>query len=747
MTGMHREADSGVSRAPWSPHPEGLRLLQEELSVAASNARDFHRALLVIIRRLCGELDWDFGEAWVRSRDGTVLKPGPVWPRSNPTYVPYRRASRRMGFLPGSGLAGRAWLQRAPLGVDDIEAETSAQFMRRSVALSTGFRRAVAIPLLAGEEDVVAVVVLYRCEGPPAAEAELETMRHTVALLGPVVAQKRVEVELAIRERQQKAVAHLGMAALAGRTDLDAIMQKAVRLAASTVGVAHCELLECLDGGRRLRLRAGVGWGGTTFEVPAGRDSQAGYTLAVNEPVIVSDIDREQRFEQAPELKSRNIVSGLSVIVYGDNGPFGVLAVHSPQRRSFTRDDVHFLQAIANVLGTTIERKRVEAELAEHRQHLETLVARRTAQLDKSHERLRLAERLASVGTLAAGLGHDLGNTILPVLCRLDALAAQDLPDAAQEDVAAVRHAVEYLRQLSQGLRHFALDRDGEHRSAGVTRLPEWWKQASPLLRTAIPKRVRLEADLPADLPPVALSPNKLSQAVLNLVANAAEAIEEQGVVRVEARRAGGDALRLSISDTGRGMTPEARRHAIEPFFTTKTRGLSTGLGLAIVHGVAKGAGGDVEIDSAPGEGTTVHLTLPTAFAPKPRAPKEGSAPEAPFSVVGITLNDRRMAAYASLLVRSAGLEPRTCPPGQPGKCRIWIAEPDETTRRAARQFLDEDARRRVVFFGETAGRSRPGFHFVDRRGGPDAMRRGLREVVFQVLEEDDEQENQGPVR
>ena len=87
------------------------------------------------------------------------------------------------------------------------------------------------------------------------------------------------------------------------------------------------------------------------------------------------------------------------------------------------------------------------------------------------------------------------------------------------------------------------------------------------------------------------------------------------------------------------------------------------------------------------------------------------------------------------------------CPPGEPGKCRIWIAEPGETTAQAARQFLDEDARRRVVLFGESAGRSRPGFHFVDRRGGPDAMRRGLREVVFQVLEEDDEQENKSPVR
>ncbi|MEM8883014.1 MAG: GAF domain-containing protein [Planctomycetota bacterium] len=743
-----RGADSGFVRSAWRPDEVVLRLLQEELSQAASGSRDFHRALLVIIRRLCGELDWDFGEAWVRSRDGSALKPGPTWPRSNPAYVAYRSASRRLGFLPGGGLPGRAWQSAAPVGIDDIEEEPAAQFTRRNAALRTGFRRAMAIPLLAGEDDVVAVVVLYRCEGPPASAAELELIRHTVAPLGPVVAQKRVEVELAVRERQQKAVARIGMAALADRTDVDTLLAKAVRLAANTLGVGHAELLEQLPGEPKFRLRAGTGWGAKSYELATTDEFQAGYTLRAREPVVVSDLDRETRFQPTAMHRDHDITSGLSVIVYGHEGPFGVLAVHSQQRRSFTPDDVHFLQAVANVIGTAIERKHVESELAEHRQHLETLVAKRTAQLDKSHERLRLAERLASVGTLAAGLGHDLGNTILPILCRLDALAAQDLPEEAQAEIGAVRHAVDYLRQLSQGLRHFALDRDGEHRAGGVTRLKDWWEQASPLLKTSISKRVELQAEIPANLPPVALAPNKLSQSVLNLVANAAEAIDGDGWIKVRARTLPGDRMRISIADNGRGMSTEERRHALEPFFTTKTRAVSTGLGLALVHGVAKGAGGTVDIDSAPGRGTTVHLTLPTATAPRVPAPGTADAPAAPFSVVGISIDDRRMAAYASLLVRSAGLEPRHCPPNEPGACRIWIAEPGRTAPRTAQQFLEEDARRRVVLFGDAPGRTGAGYHFVDRRGGPDAMRRGLREVVFQVLEEDDESaDHQGPVR
>ena len=97
------------------------------------------------------------------------------------------------------------------------------------------------------------------------------------------------------------------------------------------------------------------------------------------------------------------------------------------------------------------------------------------------------------------------------------------------------------------------------------------------------------------------------------------------------------------------------------------------------------------------------------------------------------------MAAYASLLVRSAGLDTRMCEPTDPGKCRIWLTEPAEETNEAAKRFLAGDARRRIVLFGDSPGREGPGYFFVDRRGGPDAMRRGLREVVFQLLEEDDE--------
>jgi len=721
------------------PQEDEIRRLQESLSLATSKAKDSNRALVAVIRGLCNAFEWSFGEAWVLSRDGTVLKPGPAWPRTNPDYRKFRSASRRMGFLSGAGLPGRAWRARAPLWVEDIETEPATHYTRRQLALDGGLRSAVALPLASGE-DVVSVVVLYRDEPAPTDDAQLASMATVVAPLGPVVARKRVEVELAERERQQKAVAHLGLHALEETTDVEALLDEAVRVAAETLGVEYCKLLECQSDTGTLLLRAGIGWRPGllgTCEVVADRGSQAGFTLLCGKPVIVQDLDREERFTPSRLLREHDVVSGLSVIVHGHQSPFGVLAVHARQRRPFTPDDVHFLQAVANVVGTALERNRTQAELDDHRRHLEKLVAQRTDQLEASYERLRTAERLASIGTLAAGLGHDLGNTILPILCRLDALEAESLGPKAREELAAVRHAVEYLRQLSQGLRLFALDPRDSTASTGVTVLEDWWECVSPLLLNALPKRIALHAEFASELPPVAVATHRLSQAVLNLVSNAAEAITGRGRVRIRAERVEDDLVHLTVDDNGRGMSPEVRKHSLDPFFTTKTRGLSTGLGLALAHAVAQTSGGTLEIESEEGKGTSVILALPVADGGRLRPRRE--------RVATISLSDPRIASYVRLLIRSLGVEvasqsnsdPANSDPAndEPGESDVWVTEPTTETLEAARSYVKRDPNRRVLFFGEDPALGHePGFIFIDRRRGPDAMR----QAVMQLLENDE---------
>jgi PAS domain S-box-containing protein len=347
------------------------------------------------------------------------------------------------------------------------------------------------------------------------------------------------------------------------------------------------------------------------------------------------------------------------------------------------------------IIHDITDRKSIDEELAQHRAHLEEMVRERTAQLETSHEQLRQADRLASIGTLAAGLGHDMNNVLLPIRARLDALDAVGLPAHAREQFKAVRRSVAYLQQLSDGLHLLALDPEDAEASTASTNVADWWKQVGPLLTKAVPKRITFQFDVPDDLPEIALPPHRLTQAVLNLVVNAGEAIADEGVVRIWARAADRRSLvELGVTDTGEGMTPEVRKHAFDPFFTTKKRGLGTGLGLSLVRGVAQSAGGSVEIESEIGRGTTVKLSLP-AVSQRP-ASAEDSASE---RCAVISIRDRRAATFIAAILQPA-LSVRMSNSQEPGPSRLWIIEPGGVSLQAARQYLRADRRRRIVVFG-----------------------------------------------
>lgn len=187
---------------------------------------------------------------------------------------------------------------------------------------------------------------------------------------------KRVEAKLRICLQQQTVVAELGQRALMG-TDLASIFDKATVLVAKNLQVEYCKVLELLPDENALLLRAGVGWreglvGSAT--VGAGTNSQAGYTLLSSKPVIVKDLREEKRFSGLKLLHDHGVISGISVMIHGKDRPFGVLGAHTTRRRMFTRDDIHFLQSVSNVLAEAIERHRNEAALKESESRYRSLI-------------------------------------------------------------------------------------------------------------------------------------------------------------------------------------------------------------------------------------------------------------------------------------------------------------------------------------------------------------------------------------
>ncbi len=276
----------------------------------------------------------------------------------------------------GRGLAKVVLDTKAPLAVRDMRRDprtANPEFMRRESLLSF-----LGVPLTVMDEVIGCFIVMTREEHDFAGE-EIELFSalanqaavaiHKARLYEHVKKQaealSEANAELKRHTLEQGVVAHLGNLALGG-VDLQSLMDEAVVLVAQTLQVEYAKVLELLPGGHALALRAGVGWKeGLVGQATVGveHDSQAGYTLLTYEPVVVEDLSTETRFSGPALLREHGVVSGLSAVIYGKNGAYGVLGAHSTKRRAFTREQVAFVQTVANLLATAIERKRAEEAL------------------------------------------------------------------------------------------------------------------------------------------------------------------------------------------------------------------------------------------------------------------------------------------------------------------------------------------------------------------------------------------------
>jgi signal transduction histidine kinase len=487
-------------------------------------------------------------------------------------------------------------------------------------------------------------------------------------------------------------------------------LTEAIRLIALATGWDYGEVWAVSEDRTEVRpaavwLRPGSGleeFAGTARGRRHGRgESLPGRAWAAGRPIWEHDVTALSgaEFCRRTEAVTAGLRAAAALPIVSEGEVIAVLLFLVREAR---REDVHLIELVRAAvapLGTLIQRKRAEGELAEYRRRLEEKVEARTAQLSESQEKLRIADRLASIGTLAAGLGHDMNNVLLPVRAHLNALRAGvakgEIAAQAARHVEAIHKSAAYLQQLADGLHYLAVDPDKEDPSASATDLAPWWSQAGVLIAKAVPKHVRVKASIAPGLPKVALPAASLTQAVLNLVVNAGEAIPPgrkrvQGNVRISARIRDGAVVRLSVADNGTGMTEEVQRRAFELFFTTKPRGLGTGLGLALVRKVVEGAGGSIQVESKTGVGTTVCLDLPAAADTPP--------PVTAARTAVISIADGRAAGLVRLVLEASGAAAATA--DEPGDADLWIVEPLDRALPAARQWRSRRPGGRLVLFG-----------------------------------------------
>jgi CheY-like chemotaxis protein/two-component sensor histidine kinase len=262
-------------------------------------------------------------------------------------------------------------------------------------------------------------------------------------------------------------------------------------------------------------------------------------------------------------------------------------------------------------------------------------------------------------------VAHDFNNLLTPILAVLDRLQRQSRGDERERRlIDGALQSAERAKTLVQRLLAFARRQPLQPHAVEVGALVQGMAE---LVASTTGPRIEVRVELPPDLPPALADANQLEMALLNLAVNARDAMPEGGTLTVAASRESvrgkqaaasglrpGHYVRLSVRDTGTGMDEATRARAVEPFFSTKGVGRGTGLGLSMVHGLAAQLGGGLNLQSQPGQGTTVDLWLPISAVTvedEGRAPDPASIPRAHGTALLVDDEDLVRVSTADMLV------------------------------------------------------------------------------------------------
>jgi PAS domain S-box-containing protein len=488
-----------------------------------------------------------------------------------------------------------------------------------------------------------------------------EPLDYVVASVRGIGAYPRVKRAMQ-RARYNEFVVQLGRVAV-DTLDPDELLQRmpAVVLQALEVQAVGVSLLTP----NQLELRS-VSYAGVHEQRPGPSthpnrpDTMPGYVVAQRHAVVVDNLAREHRFDVPAQLLGAGAQSSLAVPLADRGRVIGVLDAWSAQLRRFGDDEVAFLESLAILLSTSLQRTQAE-------------------------QQMRHAQRMESVGQLTGGIAHDFNNLLtviqgnLQMLTDLPAVVADPL---APQLVAAANRAGQRGADLTGKLLAFSRRQPLAPQPLDPAAMVH---SLADMLRRTLGEQVQVQVFSRPDLPHCVADPVQLEAALLNVAINARDAILEAapatggvlvlrcgaghppGVAAEEGRPGELDFHSLphsaaadvwfSVQDNGCGMTPEVRDRAFEPFFTTKEAGRGTGLGLSTVYGFVKQSHGSLQLDSTPGLGTTVTLYLP-ALATHHMAPQPASVAALPTGLrVLLVEDDADVLGVAQAFLQAMGCQ------------------------------------------------------------------------------------------
>lgn len=279
-----------------------------------------------------------------------------------------------------------------------------------------------------------------------------------------------------------------------------------------------------------------------------------------------------------------------------------------------SRDEIGHLSRSFNSMVDELQQYKEKME--SWTRNLEEEVQKKTSEIYKAQEQLINTEKLASLGRMAAGVAHEINSPLTGIVTFAHLMLKRTPPGNTEdiEDLNVIISQAERCSVIIKGLLGFSRRTAAEKTRASLGTLVE---NTLNLLRNQSKfHNISFDVRFSPEFPEITMDPNQIQQVFLNLLINAADAMEERGKISISSglvEEGGARFVRLAFADTGPGISRENLGKIFEPFFTTKPAGKGTGLGLAVSYGIIKKHGGQIQVESEEGRGTTFLITLPLA--------------------------------------------------------------------------------------------------------------------------------------
>jgi len=333
----------------------------------------------------------------------------------------------------------------------------------------------------------------------------------------------------------------------------------------------------------------------------------AGRVALDGQPLLLR---RGQGQETLRPLRHRDgqISSAISVPLRIDERIVGTLNVNESGRASeFTEEDLRALTLFADQAALALEKAQLYRDSQRQLERLLTVLD----ELSRTQAQLVHSEKLASVGMLAGGVAHEINNPLMVILGRTELLLMEDgLPDGAKQNLETIRTETERIGRIVENLLTFS--RKSRQEKIEQVNVNEVLNRTLMLSEHQLTVgNVRVIKQLDEQIPPIQANPGQLQQVFMNLIINAHHAMPTGGQLIVRTGTIPRDRVFVEVEDTGCGIPPEDLDRIFDPFFTTKEEGKGTGLGLAVSRNIVESHGGQIGVQSTPGDGTVFRVILP----------------------------------------------------------------------------------------------------------------------------------------